>query len=108
MCNRNQQEAIQALAESFPISSFSFLVLEREELPDVFWSLRIVEDFLGAELDVVHVGLFKDFTNSCSTEVYAVFSKLKGTKKCICGKGQIYEFCRAKPAFKREKDLTMR
>ena len=60
VCNRNQQEAIQALAESFPISFFSFLVLEREELPDVFWSLRIVVNLLGAVFQIVHVEIERD------------------------------------------------
>ena len=59
------------------------------------------------EKSEIHVGLFCKFTSVCSTEIYAIHSKLKGTKKCIGGKRQIEEFCRAKPAFKREKDLTI-
>ncbi|MBQ8047817.1 MAG: hypothetical protein IJ196_07835 [Prevotella sp.] len=50
---------------------------------------------------------FFRFTSDCSTVVYVKYSKLKGAKKCNQEKGQIDEFCRAKPAFKREKDLTI-
>jgi hypothetical protein len=33
---------------------------------------------------------------------------MNGTKIVICLKGQIFEFCRAKQAVKREQDLTNR
>ena len=51
-------------------------------------------DFLierGASLDLYgyHVGLFCDFINNCSTDIYAIPPKLKGTKKCNPSKGQI-------------------
>ena len=53
-------------------------------------------------------GLFCKFTSDCSTGIYTISSKLKGTKKCIRAKWQIEEFCRAKPVFKSQKDLTNR
>lgn len=34
-------------------------------------------------------------------------TKLKGTKKGIREERQIIEYCRAKPALKNEKDLTI-
>jgi transposase len=40
-------------------------------------------------IDVFHVRLFEVFVNDCSTEFYAIPSKLKGTKKCIRAKWQI-------------------
>lgn len=33
-----------------------------------------------------HVGLLCDFVNNCYTRIYTIFSKLKGTKKCIRAK----------------------
>lgn len=34
-------------------------------------------------------GLFCDFINNCSIDIYAMSSELKGTNKCIGGKRQI-------------------
>ena len=39
--------------------------------------------------EAIHVGLFCDFINNCSTDIYAIPPKLKGTKKCNPSKGQI-------------------
>ena len=63
---------------------------------------------IDSDIIVLHEGLFGDFINNCYTKIYEIHSKLKGTKKCNHEKGQIYEFCRAKPAFKSEQDLTIR
>ena len=53
------------------------------------------------------MGLFEVFVNDCNTEIYAIPSKLKGTKKCNHEKGQIVEFYRVKPTVISEKDLTI-
>ena len=79
------------MPEVFRFYGFSFFFYSREHEPPH-----------------VHVGLFGDFINNCYTKIYEIHSKLKGTKKCNHEKGQIYEFCRAKPAFKSEQDLTIR
>jgi hypothetical protein len=40
------------------------------------------------------VEVFCDFINNCSTDVYTILPKLKGTKNCISEKGQIVELYR--------------
>jgi len=38
---------------------------------------------------LIHVEVFWVFTSGCSTVIYAMLSKLKGTKKCNREEGQI-------------------
>ena len=52
--------------------------------------LEKMKEFYGEKNGtIVHVGLFCDFINNCSTDIYAIPPKLKGTKKCNPSKGQI-------------------